>query len=239
MTACTTVRVAFIVHRSRRGGFTLVELMVVVALALVTLGLLVPAMGGTREAARKSRCLSNQHGVGQAVEMFGQTRRQANPLTAGVGDSQSMLWHGRTANGVYPGSSYIHYGVLVQQNLLPGAAFTCPSGERWTPAPTVAGGTTYSHQAKQIGVDGQVVNGHYFVRGVNQSAATSFMNVPVRTALMIDSTRPDLNQANHSAGANALYYDGAARWVPTAGASQTINQTSRTHWRKIDEGKVE
>lgn len=52
-------------RRSRRQGFTLVELLVVIAIIGVLIGLLLPAVQSARESARRSSCTNNlkQHGL--------------------------------------------------------------------------------------------------------------------------------------------------------------------------------
>ena len=54
----------------RRHAFTLVELLVVIGIVALLVALLLPALSGAREQARRARCGANLHSIGQAITMY-------------------------------------------------------------------------------------------------------------------------------------------------------------------------
>src|SRR5262245_35513712 len=67
-----------------RGGFTPIELLVVVSIVALLIALLLPALGRAREAGRRALCLSNQHQVGVGLYSYAQEFRQHLPWIDGV-----------------------------------------------------------------------------------------------------------------------------------------------------------
>ncbi len=54
----------------RHKGFTIIELMVAIAIIAILAGILLPFLATAREAAKKSKCVNNLKQIGQAVAMY-------------------------------------------------------------------------------------------------------------------------------------------------------------------------
>jgi len=93
-----------------RPGFTLVELLVVISIIGVLLGLLLPAVQSTREAARTTACASNLRQLGLAVMQFTDSQRgRLPPLKV---DDQTRISGTLAGQYPYPGSSRYWFGTV-------------------------------------------------------------------------------------------------------------------------------
>lgn len=81
-----------------RLGFTLVELLVVIAIIAMLVSILLPALKGSREAARQTVCLSNVRQIMTAMNNYAMSQR-CLPGTYWQGP-QNLDWAGRQ-NAVY------------------------------------------------------------------------------------------------------------------------------------------
>lgn len=130
---------------SSGGGFTLVELLVVAAIIALLIGILLPAIGRTREISKRVVCLSNQRQMHLAATAYADTNQGRFPVAYWqYKDGPNVTWEITTlADGSHtPGLLWDGEGSMEIQQ--------CPSfdgPDAWTNAPF----TGYNYNTSYLG----------------------------------------------------------------------------------------
>jgi prepilin-type N-terminal cleavage/methylation domain-containing protein len=85
--------------RNLRRGFTLVELLVVIAIIAILVLLLLPAINAAREAARRNGCLNNMRSMALAVQNHESAQKRYPVASDGTGDIFMTQQAGNAAAG--------------------------------------------------------------------------------------------------------------------------------------------
>jgi prepilin-type N-terminal cleavage/methylation domain-containing protein len=118
---------------SRRRGFTLVELLVVIGVIAILIGLLMPTLSRARESARRVACLSNARQLATAVTAYVTDNRQFLPEAASSNSIESSLSpraRGTAAWSSLGGEKYVlpSIGALLEKYVgRDGNMWRCPS----------------------------------------------------------------------------------------------------------------
>lgn len=189
-------------HRIHKKAFTLVELLVVVAIIALLAALLLPNLGKVRENARRVNCLSNMNGIYKACAAWGLDPRDS--------------FRPAFPAGYLVGSNASDIGALVRDKSLGPGIFICPTaaGIRNKGAAHTIGvsldqmtsnNCSYHYLAGRSDVDGNYV----LLCDVNGLGSVDFSDT--------DPLKPKLKNSwggNHAGdGGNFVRCSGSGMWV--------------------------
>ena len=242
-------------RRAPRGGFTLVELLVVIGIIAVLAAILLPLLGRAQESATRVACASNLRQIHATYLTYAAENRDRVPLGYRVGRKQfnSMVYSGTSGR-------YCLFGILYQNGKMrEPQVFFCPSNEHrqsmfnteinpWPPDPVNApaqnvyagyGCRPEVELADEFHLRGNVIGG----AAVRVPRLGDFKSKAIFADLVAAPERLDLR---HKTGVNVLYGDGAAVWVSRSGFDDdlepctTINPIYNANqdriWTELDRG---
>lgn len=206
-------------------GFTIVDLLVTMAVIAVLISILSPSLSGVRESARQVVCRSNVRQIGLGLWMYARENAELLPSSVNApGLANSNPWQTNTLR-LSPApagtSGWDGLGRLYIEEYLPAPKlFYCPSH---------SGANPYSvFELRWAGHPGEISCNYQFrASGPTRVAATSGM--PVRMTQRLDSIASSAaivadgmrtqSDFNHEVGANVLRASGAVTWYSDRGRS--------------------
>jgi prepilin-type N-terminal cleavage/methylation domain-containing protein/prepilin-type processing-associated H-X9-DG protein len=212
------------------GGFTLVELLVVIALIVILAALLFPVLATVRERARQTTCLANLHQLAAAHLLYLQDW-----------DERFPYWYVAAPPRPAPFGPHTYWTEYLQPYVRNGAIFQDPSA-RWS-------GSTNEKLADYVlltwGPGGQGTPESPYYRWPGPPLSLTEVRRPSAMINLLDGWSTtggavsdgwgDTGWANdrplrHGRGTSASFVDGHARWLPAGTLPQAETDGSGFYW---------
>jgi hypothetical protein len=207
---CAQVTVNLRVHRQGRRAFSLMELIVVIAVAVLLTGLMMPAMRHVHENAHRVICMSNMQQIGQACILYGGDFKDRLPYSEIVHTgtpSLNGLQNLMAARKAGPGLGWDGLGLLYSENYCTSnECFYCPSHQGNHPRERYA-----SHWLSRNSTGPIFTNYHYGGHRDWTNDRLRTMNDGHSLVVATDGLRT-AKDFNHMTGMNVLRGDCSVRW---------------------------
>lgn len=225
-----------------RYGFSLIELIVVLAVATILTGLLLPAMSKLRENVNRVVCSSNMRQVGMGVSMFVDDHNDRLPGSVNLIDRHNGPWRPQELMAVHHGEGSDGWDGLGRIFALgyctAPQCFYCPSHRGDHPI------ERYSEQWQNPGGRPIYINYHYAGNKYWESGLNRLWHQPDQLVIATDGLRT-VDDFNHETGMNVLYGDASVRWTNRVGEivdmlpdGPTSEEEYNSIWRRIQSPDV-
>ncbi len=199
----------FLRQSRHRAAFTLLDVLVAIAVITILIAILSPTLGQVQEASRRVVCSSNLRQFGLGIQMYADDARGRIPPSAflssrGGADEMMMVRLGPDERNLVARDGWDGLGMLYSTHYLktPGIYY-CPS--HWGEHPQERYDSAWRMDL------GEIV-GNYHFRGHDGSGQTKLFMMAGSSALAADGMR-EADDYNHRKGTNVLRAGGHVAWL--------------------------
>jgi len=198
----------------RRGGFTIVDLLVSVAVLMVLISLMMPAIRKATETAHRVVCASNVRQIGIGLLMYADTHEDLLVPTAFYQQDENRLedMMALRLSGTADSDPFIApeldgwdgLGILFSEEYLAdGKVFYCPSHH---------GSHPFSQYASCFGGQPKTIVANYHYRGVGPEGQQNLTKIEPRVTALVSDGMRTRSDYNHKVGSNVLRADLSVTW---------------------------